>query len=72
MNAITYLIVEIINVMLFIGLLWFMRPTMPLGKMYESENPTKSNIALIIFTILHGLFSMRLVYFTYLILFEFM
>ena len=71
MNAITYILVEIINIMLVVGLIIFFQEDKPLGRMSMDDNPVKSGIAFLIFAVLHGLFSMRLVYFTYLIVLEF-
>ena len=71
MNAITYILVEIINIALIVGLIISFQENKPLGRMSLDDNPVKSGIAFLIFGVLHGLFSMRLVYFTYLIVFEF-
>lgn len=71
MNAITYILVEIINIALVVGLIIFFQENKPLGRMSIDDNPVKRVIAFLIFTVLHGLFSMRFVYFTYLIVLEF-
>lgn len=65
-----YIIVEVLNIIGIIAIFWMMYPTMPLGKMFESESLKKCVLAFLIFSVIYSLFAGRFMYFLCLIFLE--